>query len=106
MKHTFFILTVISLSFLSCKKPHYKACFTADKTTVTVNETITFSNCSDFDGGYTDCQWSFGDGTVIHSQGQSSVEHSYSAIGQYEVRLWIGEKEGPASETITKIIVQ
>jgi hypothetical protein len=43
---------------------------------------VAFRNTSDFALA---CVWSFGDGTVLESQG--NVEHTYAANGEYEVTL-------------------
>lgn len=90
----------ITLLFCGCrKKHHYKACFTIDKTSVTVNEVVTFSNCSDYDGGYTDALWDFGDGSTANSKGTENVRHSYNTAGTYKVILYVGEKENKSEET-------
>jgi PKD repeat protein len=94
-------LTIFSLNFVSCKKHRYKACLTVDKSTVSVGETVTCTNCSDFDGGYTDCHWTFGDGNNTYTKGQASVTHSFSSTGQFEIRLTVGEKENNSEQTKT-----
>ncbi|MBK8329784.1 MAG: PKD domain-containing protein [Bacteroidetes bacterium] len=96
-----FALTMLSLNFVSCKKHRYKACLTVNKSNVAVDETVTFTNCSDFDGGYTDSHWTFGDGKDVYTKGQASVTHSFSSAGQFEIRLTIGEKENSSEQTKT-----
>jgi PKD repeat protein len=68
--------------------------FIADKTTVEVGETVTFSN--ETTGGthpYTDAWWNFGDGSpVMHITGTEAVvmddvTHAYAAPGIYTVTL-------------------
>lgn len=64
--------------FIGCKKdediPKTNGAFTTSKTTVTVDEEITFTNTSVNATSYT---WSFGDGTT-------SVEASPKNLGQYQ----------------------
>ncbi|MCC7333221.1 MAG: PKD domain-containing protein [Flavobacteriales bacterium] len=101
MKYAIFALTIFSLTFISCKKHRYKACFTVDKSTIAVGDTVIFTNCSDFDGGYTDCHWTFGDSKDAYAKGQASITHSYSSAGQFEIRLRVGEKENSSEQTKT-----
>jgi PKD repeat protein len=109
MKYAFFALTILSLTLVSCQKKHsYKACCTANKTTVANNEEIIFSNCSTVDGKtYLDNSiWDLGDGTSAYwSKGNEDVTHTYSKSGQYIVTQTIGEKENDSEYKMT-IIVQ
>ncbi len=100
MKKAILFLSILLLVFSSCKKHKYKACLTANQLTANVGDTITFSNCSDFDGGYTDSHWLFGDGTNAYSKAQASVTHTYATAGQFTVTLNIGEKENGSEKTI------
>ena len=63
--------------------PHPAAQFTADDSSVSVGETITFQNQS---GGYPPLRylWHFGDGT---SSDLMNPSHAYSEAGQYQVQL-------------------
>lgn len=83
------------LSLASCNKPKYNACFTTSKDTYSVNEKVVFKNCSDFDGGFTICQWNFDDNPVgvANSNGLDSVSYSYTQKGLKKIVLRIGEKE-------------
>ena len=100
MKKSILFLSIVLIVTVACKKHKYKACLSADKLTAAIGDTITFSNCSDFDGGYTDSHWLFGDGTDAYSKAQASVTHKYTTSGQYTVTLKIGEKENGSDKTI------
>jgi len=58
-----------------------------NKSIITVGDTVTFTNCSDFDGGYTDSHWTFGDGKDAYTKGQTNVTHSCSSVGQFEIQI-------------------
>jgi len=104
-KKTLILTTMTILLICGCrKKHHYEACFTVDKTAASVGQTITFSNCSNYDSGYTDALWNFGDGTTANSKGSESVTHSYSSPGTYQVILTVGEKENDSQQTKTVVI--
>jgi hypothetical protein len=96
-----FALAISSLTLISCKKLRYEACFSVDKHTYNIGDTVTFKNCSNFDGGYTTCNWSFGDGKYAYTTGLESVTHSYGSSGQFEIRLSVGEKENNSEQTKT-----
>lgn len=90
----------IILLFCGCSKKHkYKACFTIDKPTANTSEIITFQNCSDYDGGYTNSLWNFGDGATANSNDNAAVQHSYASPGTYQVILYVGEKENQSEQT-------
>jgi PKD repeat protein len=93
------ITMILGITICGCRKPKYKACFTADKTTANVGDTLTFTDCSDYDGNVTLALWSFGDGARINSNGGESVKHAYNTIGEYEVMLLIGEKENSSEQS-------
>ena len=114
MKKTFLTLIVISTSILfaslltACRKHHYKACYTVNKTTANIGDTLTFNNCSDYDGVapsnlYID--WDFGDGTSLDLHTNASQQHKYTATGKYTVTLGVGEKER-GDQTTQVITVQ
>jgi len=91
--------------FLGSCSPKYNftACFEMDKTTGEVDEEITFTDCSDYDGDTPWAFWNFGDGTTANTQNKEPITHKYAAPGKYDIYLLIGYKEGPAS-SITKEI--
>lgn len=95
-----YALVMISLSFGSCKKHHYQACISVNESIINVGDTVIFTNCSNFDGGYTDCHWTFGDGKDAYTKGQENAIHSYSSAGNYEIQLTIGEKENVSMQTL------
>lgn len=95
-----FAFGLILLSFGSCKKHHYKACISVNESIINVGDTVIFTNCSDFDGGYTDCHWTFGDGKDTYTKGQENAMHSYSSAGNFEIQLTIGEKENVSVQTL------
>ncbi|MFA7056928.1 MAG: chitobiase/beta-hexosaminidase C-terminal domain-containing protein, partial [Candidatus Cloacimonadales bacterium] len=67
-----------------------KADFTANRTIVSLGQTVTFTSTTT--GGvkpYTDYLWDFGDDT--EDSIELSPTHSYSAIGKYTVTLYVGD---------------
>ncbi len=99
--HLLFLILVFSL--WGCKKHTYSACFNMDKSTISVGDSVVLSNCSNFDGGYTECLWDFGDGKSEFSNGTDVIKHQYNTLGQFEVKLTIGEKEN--SSVVSKAII-
>jgi PKD repeat protein len=103
----FFISIIfVLLATQSCNKRNYKACFTTTHQVYSINEQIVFANCSNFDGGFTNCQWNFNDSTngITYSNGLDSVTHTYTQKGFKTIKLLIGEKEnGSESEKIIEI---
>ena len=102
LKIKYLLYSLITL--LACKQPlDYRACFIPSATNVKVRQELTFTNCSDFDGGFNDCTWYFGDGETRSSIGSMTVIHKYIEPGNYKVRLVIGEKDNLSEkiETIT-----
>jgi len=90
----FFILV---FSLWGCeKKTKYSACFTLDKSTISVGDSVTISNCSEFDGGFTESYWDFGDGESVYTKGNTSLKHAYSNAGEFSITLTVGEKENLA----------
>ncbi|MCK4663812.1 MAG: PKD domain-containing protein [Bacteroidales bacterium] len=73
------------------------ACFTVSTTTANIEESITFTNCSQNATSYS---WTFGDGATSTD---TSLSHSYSSAGTYTVTLTAsdGSNTDQATETIT-----
>ncbi|MBX3164612.1 MAG: PKD domain-containing protein [Bacteroidetes bacterium] len=82
-----------------------KACFTVDKSTVNVGDTVTFYNCSEYKRADTRAQWIFGDGDGKYLTGNEQAVHVYKKSGEYEVTLLMGSPEH-GSETIKIITVK
>ncbi|MFZ4753535.1 MAG: PKD domain-containing protein [Chitinophagaceae bacterium] len=92
-KNNFLKSLFVSAAFLmmSCGPDDIGACFNADDNNVSVNQVVTFSNCSSLESKNQDCRWSFGDGVDTTVQGNIAVKHAYKSTGQFEVKLSIGE---------------
>ncbi len=88
---------LFSLCFCS-KHYKYEAYFTTDKSNVKVGEAITFNNCSNYGGGFTNALWYFGDENHKFSKEHEKVQHSYNSPGNYKVILYIGEKENTSRQ--------
>ena len=103
MKNLKIILFVIIVQcILSCNRPKCPtACFTVNKSTANIGDTIIFSNCSDYDGWSTKTTWYLGDTTIINNG--ENIKHVYSIDRQYVVELKIGG-EKQCSVHQTKII--
>ena len=99
------IVFILAISLFGCKKHTYSACFNIDKSSISVGDSVTLTNCSNFDDGYTECLWDFGDGKSEYSKGTDVIKHQYNTLGQFEIKLTIGEKENSA-ELIKTVIVQ
>lgn len=86
---------LICLTWVSCDKPRYNACFTTSKDTFSIQDTVWFHNCSDFDKGETMCNWNFGENpsSIGSSMNNDSIYYIYDLIGYKLVQLRIGEKE-------------
>ena len=100
MKNLKIILFVIIVQcILSCNRPHITACFTVNKSTANVGDTITFTNCSDYKGWWSAVTyWYLGDTTIINNG--ENIQHVYSAAGQYLVEFKIGgEKQCYVAQT-------
>lgn len=91
-KFEYLIFLLLMLSACQ-RKLDYRACFVPSAANVKVRQAVTFTNCSDFDGGFNDCTWYFGDGETQSSIGSMVVTHKYLNPGNYKVRLVIGEKD-------------
>ncbi|MGK0458152.1 MAG: PKD repeat protein [Polaribacter sp.] len=84
--YKYIVLACISLTLFSCNEeealpPQSQAEFTANATTVAINESIQFTNNSQNATAY---KWSFGDGTTSK---QVSPKKSYSESGRFLVSL-------------------
>lgn len=75
------------------------ACFTASKTSVSTDESVSFSNCSTDATSYV---WSFGDGT---NSSWTSPSHAYESGGTYTVRLTATGAGGDSDSTTRTITV-
>ncbi|MBI5000271.1 MAG: PKD domain-containing protein [Euryarchaeota archaeon] len=61
------------------------------------------SSSYDIDGNVTSYQWTFGDG----AQGDGSlVEHTFAAVGDYQIELRVTDDDGAMSLTIAILAVQ
>lgn len=67
--------------------------FSANKTTVAINETVSFSDESSF--APTSWAWDFGDGTTSTEQNPT---HSYAEVGTYTVQLTVENENGSDAE--------
>lgn len=74
------------------------ACFDADKTSIYVNETIQFSNCSENADKF---GWSFGDGGTSTNE---NPEHKYTEAGTYSVRLKAYKKNLDSEASLTIVV--
>jgi PKD repeat protein len=81
----------LALTFSSCKK-NPVACFTADKTSVEIAETVTFESCA------TDAniiEWDFGDGATAEGE---SATHAWTIPGTYVVQMKVLSKNDKKSD--------
>ncbi|MBC8047032.1 MAG: PKD domain-containing protein [Fimbriimonadaceae bacterium] len=96
MKNLFCLFLIsLSLLFLSCKN-EIVACGNADKTSVIVDEIITFTNCSESG----EALWDFGDGTGSVLTGDS-VQYSYAYVGNYTVTLYVLQGDEEPGDQLT-----
>lgn len=96
MKKTGILLLIFGLMliFVSCQKTP-TAAFTVNKTSAGLDETITFTNSSTDGDHY---EWDFGDGKT---SAVVNPTHSYSAEGNYTVKLTAYSKNGKKSSEAT-----
>ena len=102
------LIIVLSTLLIACNKPYnYKACFTTTKDTFSIGEKVIFTNCSNFDGGFTNCLWDFGEGppSKANSIGNAAASYTFTYSGNKTVVLLIGEKENE-SEAIQVLYVR
>ena len=76
-----------------------KADFTADQTTITVGESVQFTDESTNDP--TSWSWKFGDGNTSNQQ---NLSHTYSSADTYTVELTVSNDKGSDTETKTNYI--
>lgn len=99
---TFLSILLFSFVFISCEKDEDEkdpiACFEADKQTAFVNESISFTNCSE---DATAFYWEFGDGTTSV---EHTPSHAWDTAGTYEVTLQALAGEESDIETMTVTI--
>lgn len=110
MKNCFF-LNALLLSFsiffcFSCTKPE-KACFDYSPSNPTTTTIVTFNaSCSEHTYSY---RWTFGDGTPDETSTSSTITHTYSTTGTYNVTLNAERKDGmtlkKGKTTYTKTVV-
>src|SRR5690606_14633352 len=74
------IVVLLLVVASSCNKQPL-ACFTADKTTVDISETVTFESCTEDADEVT---WNFGDGTTAEG---TTVTHAWTVPGTYVVHI-------------------
>ncbi len=99
-KYLLIILIPVFITLNSCKKTTITpvSCFTQDKSTVVVNESVNFSNCSSNIGTV---KWDFGDGSGSTEQ---SVSHSWTNSGTYTVTLTVYSPDGSINDQSTVTI--
>jgi len=87
MKKLLFLIALpMAFMITSCKKQP-AACFSSDKTSVEIGETVSFESCA------TDAEtieWDFGDGTTAEGE---SAAHSWDAPGTYLVQMKVLSKK-------------
>ena len=92
MQKTIYILVIIIL-FNNCSKPS-EACFdfSPNENIGTQTPVLFDASCSKNAGYYT---WDFGDGVVENSTlGTTTIKHTYSVSGSYEVTVTAKKKDG------------
>jgi hypothetical protein len=103
MKKLLFLLTLISFfAFNACKKAidNPVACFTADKTTVEIGETISLESCAE---NAVKVEWDLGDGTTKEG---NAITHTYSEPGTYIVQQKVyTEKDKKQGEKIDRFSI-
>ena len=91
----FTLIFIACLALTNCgERYHMTACFTVNKTTAHVGDTLTFSNCSDYDGATPEnVSWFFGDGDIIYNSPVKTITHIYKSAGNYKAEISIGGAE-------------
>lgn len=94
----FVLVLGILLFFGGCYKQYdMKACFTTEKNTYSLGETIEFTDCSEIqkhkNSDNATIFWDFGDGNTTYETIGKSVFHSYDSIGTYHVSIQLGNPE-------------
>ena len=83
----------------------------ADRTTVTVGDTVTFDGAGSVDpeaamgGGVSTFLWRFGDGSPDVSTATPTISHTYTAAGSHSARLLVVDAQGAASPTIASVAI-
>lgn len=68
-------------------------------------QTITFTNTSSTsDGTITKWAWNFGDGTIVNAANGQNQTHTYTAMGDYTVKLAVTTADGCTSDTLVKTV--
>ncbi|MBI5857382.1 MAG: PKD domain-containing protein [Sphingobacteriales bacterium] len=87
---------------LTTVHPQPLASFITDITDVCIGSAITFTNTSDpMDGTITQYNWTMGDGNIMSTP---SFAYTYSALGTYNVSLFIFNSHGCRSTTFSKTV--
>lgn len=105
MKRVIFINTVLIIVFLSALCLH--AIEVSPGGTHYVGDTLSFRPSSSTFAYTSSTQWNFGDGSTSSTKGMTTVTHSYTAPGNYQVTATGYFSEGtPITETATVRIEQ
>jgi PKD repeat protein len=80
------------------------ACFTVDKKSTVVGDSITFSDCSYYDGRSVGAAFDFGDGETGATNDSGQIKHAYSSAGIFTVTMQIGGPEVGNSVKDTLVI--
>lgn len=89
----FAIAALVVCSLSSCYRHNMKACFTADRQSALVGDSITFTDCANYDGRTQAAGWDFGDGVRSTTANADPVRHAYAKAGAYAVSMSIGGAE-------------
>jgi chitodextrinase len=81
------LIGIITMTITSCGSEP-KPVISADKTEVSVNETVKFTNASTNADAY---EWDFGDETYSSEQ---SPSHSWNSVGTYTIKMTACKKQG------------
>ena len=97
-KYTIISGAISGLIFLTGCQKEPEACFNPNKTTVKINEEVTFTNCSKDANSF---EWDFSDGNLSSKENTS---HSFNSVGSYSVELKVTSKNGKKSSTVQHTI--
>ncbi len=91
------------MALISCRTYHLKACLSVNKYVANVGDSLTFTNCSDYDGAPNQNErWLFGDGSpAVYRNVAGTIQHSYKTAGEFIVYLSIGNAEQGDFKTST-----
>lgn len=87
MKNKLLLLALPALLFIASCTKQPAACFTASKTTVELDELVTFTSCATDGSSY---EWDFADGTKAEGENAS---HKWTKPGVYLVQLKVLSKD-------------